>query len=92
MISCDTNILFMALDTESRGHRRWAILDYPGPQSGIMKKLWQTAAERSFPYKRIYDLRLALALRHHGVKEFATRNVKDFDGFGFQRVWDPCME
>lgn len=33
--------------------------------------------------------RLALTLRHHGVTEFVTANVKDFEGFGFTRVWNP---
>ena len=75
-----------------RGHRRWAVLDYPGPQAGLMKKVWEAAAQNTFPYKRIYDLRLALTLRHHGVTEFATRNVKDFEGCGFQRVWNPMEE
>ncbi len=75
-----------------RGHRRWAILDYPGPQAGLMKKIWEAAAQTAFPYKRIYDLRLALTLRHHGVTDFATRNVKDFEGFGFRRVWDPMKD
>jgi uncharacterized protein len=32
---------------------------------------------------------IALTLRHHGVSEFATRNVKDFQSFGFAKVWDP---
>ena len=75
-----------------RGQRRWAVLDYPGPQAGLMKKIWEAAAQKTFPYKRVYDLRLALTLRHHGVNEFATRNVKDFEGFGFQRVWDPLKD
>ena len=26
---------------------------------------------------------------NHGVTEFATANVKDFQGFGFTRVWNP---
>jgi predicted nucleic acid-binding protein len=33
--------------------------------------------------------RLALTLRHHGVTEFATANPRDFQGFGFTRVWNP---
>jgi predicted nucleic acid-binding protein len=37
------------------------------------------------------DARLALTLRHHGVTEFATSNVKDFEGFGFNRVWNPLV-
>lgn len=144
MTSCDTNILFAALDAESvhhlrarafletqrdaddfglcelvlmelygllrnpavckcpypsdeaakviqrfRTHPQWVVLDYPGPQAGIMRSLWQSAASPSFPYKRIYDLRLALTLRYHGVREFATRNIKDFEDAGFLRVWDP---
>jgi predicted nucleic acid-binding protein len=32
-----------------------------------------------------------LTLRHHGVDEFATRNINDFKDFGFSRVWDPIM-
>ncbi|HPF99085.1 MAG TPA: PIN domain-containing protein [Kiritimatiellia bacterium] len=72
-----------------RSHPRWQILDYPGPQAGIMDELWKVAAEPSFAYRRIYDVRLALTLRHYGVTEFATCNKKDFQGFGFGRVWDP---
>jgi uncharacterized protein len=72
-----------------RSHPRWLVFDYPGPEAGIMRQLWQRAAQPAFPYKRVYDARLALTLRHHGVTEFATSNVKDFEGFGFQRVWDP---
>jgi toxin-antitoxin system PIN domain toxin len=144
MMSCDTNVLYAALDAASRGHAaavdflqrmqdsnrfgicelvlielygllrnptvsreaydaveaarviqhfrshpRWLLFDYPGPQAGIMKRLWTLAANPDFPYKRIYDARLALTLRHHGVAEFATRNVRDFQGFGFKTVWDP---
>ena len=37
----------------------------------------------------MFDARLGFTLRHHGVREFATRNIKDFDGIGFGRVWDP---
>ena len=144
MMSCDTNVLFAALDSDSvhhaaaiaflngmmgseqfglcelvlvelygllrnptvsksplngaeaariiqrfRSHPRWQILDYPGPQSEVMSRLWELAAKADFPYRKVYDARLALTLRHHGVTEFATRNVKDFQGFGFQRVWNP---
>ena len=27
-----------------------------------------------------------------GVTEFATVNVKDFDGLGFRKVWNPLTE
>ncbi len=35
------------------------------------------------------DTRLAAILLHHGVQDFATRNLKDFRAVGFRRVWDP---
>jgi predicted nucleic acid-binding protein len=38
--------------------------------------------------RRIHDARISLTLRHHGVNERATTNVKDFEGFGFARVWN----
>ncbi len=59
------------------------------PGRGIMDQVWTYAAGRSFVFRRILDARLAAVLRHHGVTEFATRNLADFDGFGFARVWDP---
>ena len=71
-----------------RSHPRWLLFDSPNPQAEIMKRLWVLAAAPAFPYRRIYDVRLALTLRHHGVTEFATCNVKDFQGFGFKKVWD----
>lgn len=51
--------------------------------------LWRQAADGSFGRRRVHDARLALALRRQGVTEFATANVKDFTGFGFDRVWNP---
>ncbi len=71
-----------------RRNPHWALLDYPG---GLMDDLWKQAA-RSLPYRRIFDIRLALTLRHHNVSEFATANAKDFEGFGFQRVWNPLTD
>lgn len=69
-----------------RQHPVWRLVDYT-PE--VARDLWILVAQPAFPYKRIYDARLALTLRHHGVTEFATRNTKDFQGFGFKRVWDP---
>ncbi|MBM4155154.1 MAG: VapC toxin family PIN domain ribonuclease [Lentisphaerae bacterium] len=69
-----------------RRNRFWRILDYPG---NLMNDLWQRAAQKGFARHRIYDARLALTLRHHGVEDFATRNMADFEGFGFARLWDP---
>jgi toxin-antitoxin system PIN domain toxin len=69
-----------------RAHPVWRVVDY---DAAIAEPLWALAGSEDFPYPRSYDARLALTLRHHGVTEFATRNVKDFQGFGFARVWDP---
>ena len=144
MTSCDTNILFVALESSRPGHEearrflddrrndsnfalcelvllelytllrnpavarkplgsaaaaslirslranpRWDILDYPGPAAGIMELLWDLSATDPFGRRRVYDARLALTLRHHGVSEFATANERDFQDFGFERVWNP---
>ena len=75
-----------------RANPRWSVLDYPGAAAGIMNELWKLAATPQFPRRKVFDARLALTLRHHGVKEFATSNVKEFEGFGFSRVWNPLEE
>ena len=72
-----------------RRHPTWGLVDYPGPHARIMDELWRCAATPDYPRRAIYDARLALTLRHHGVRQFATRNVADFVDFGFDRVWNP---
>lgn len=71
-----------------RSNPRWRIVD-AGAGRSIMDAVWARAAERGFACRRIFDIRLACVLRHHGVTEFATRNTRDFAGCGFARVWDP---
>jgi uncharacterized protein len=68
-----------------RRHPRWMLAD----AAPVMDHVWGLAAREGFAVRRIVDARLALTLRHHGVTEFATSNVKDFQGFGFSRVWNP---
>jgi toxin-antitoxin system PIN domain toxin len=72
-----------------RAHPAWRILGFTRDSLALHDELWSHAAAPQFAYRRIYDARLALTLRHHGVTEFATANVKDFEGFGFTRVWNP---
>ncbi|MBV5276226.1 MAG: hypothetical protein JZU52_22185, partial [Lamprocystis purpurea] len=55
----------------------------------VMDQVWALAGKPQFARRRIFDARIALTLLHHGVTELATANVKDFDGFGFQAVWNP---
>jgi predicted nucleic acid-binding protein len=42
--------------------------------------------------KRILDTALAATLENAGVDQLATYNVKDFEGFGFERVFDPLAD
>jgi len=146
MISCDTNILFVALESSRPGHAqarqfldrhgndpefalcelvllelyvllrnpatarrplepgqavdvirrlrnnpKWDVLDYPVSAGTLMEELWTLASEPGFARRRVFDARLALTLRYHGVTEFATANERDFGGFGFHRVWNPLV-
>src|SRR5204862_532735 len=70
-------------------HPTWVLVDYPGPMSHVMDDVWRLAAQPSVGRRIVFDGRLALTLRHHGVTEFATRNTAHFTRFGFTRVWDP---
>lgn len=68
-----------------RDNANWTLVE----AASVMDAVWKLASRRDFTIRRIVDARLALTLRHHGVTEFATSNVKDFTGFGFKRVWNP---
>ena len=72
-----------------RRHPRWMLLGFDPDSPGLHDELWGLAAETSFARCRMYDARLALSLRRQGVTELATANVKDFQDFGFARVWNP---
>ena len=65
-------------------HRR--VVDYPG---SLMAAIWQRVAKPETARRSIFDARLALTLRHHGVTQFASSNEKQFGEFGFERVWNP---
>ena len=54
-----------------------------------MDAVWTFAGRPGFARRRLFDVRLGLTLRHHGVCELATRNIDDFAELGFDRVWDP---
>jgi hypothetical protein len=70
-----------------------AYLDAPNvsriENANVMDAVWELAGDRDFARRRIFDARLALTLRHGGVTHFATTNVKDFEGWGFEKVWNP---
>ncbi len=68
-----------------RRHPRWALLD----TASVMDRVWTAAARPGTARRHIFDARLARTLLENGVRELATRNTRDFDGFGFTRVFDP---
>ncbi len=74
-----------------RSNPRWRIVDVPSDRT-LMDKVWKIASGGAFAFRRIFDLRLAETLLHHGVDSFATRNLKDFATCGFARLFDPCSK
>jgi hypothetical protein len=54
-----------------------------------MDRVWEAAARPGVARRHVFDARLAHTLLDSGVTELATRNTRDFDGFGFARVFDP---
>ncbi len=67
-------------------NRAWQYVDY---DHAIRESLWDFAAKNGTAFRQIIDFRLALTLRFHGVREFATVNLKHFQNAGFDRVWNP---
>jgi len=72
-----------------RRHPRWQIVGYPPNSQILHDELWAMTASRTFARRGIFDARTAIALRAFGVRDFATANVKDFQGLGFRKVWNP---
>lgn len=75
-----------------RRHPQWRLVGFPPEGRRVHDQLWRAAARSGFAYRRIYDARMAFSLIAQGVRDFATANVKDFEGMGFHRVWNPLEE
>ena len=71
-----------------RANPRWALID----GAPVMAELWARVAQAGLTRRHIFDLRLALTAQHHGVTQWATRNTRDFEGLGFQRLIDPLAD
>jgi uncharacterized protein len=69
-----------------RANTMWEKADY---EPSVARPLWEWAAKTTTGFRHIIDARLAMTLRYQGVTHFATANVKDFEGFGFEKVWNP---
>ncbi len=74
-------------------------VDWYRNKSGWLRCAWEPDMMKSldtlwknpqFPPRRCFDAKLAVVLKENGVKEFHTRNVKDFEEFGFFEVIDPA--
>lgn len=72
-----------------RNHPRWRIPGFPPSSRSVHDQLWSFAQSSQFPRRRLFDVRTALALLACGVDAFATANLKDFQGLGFKKVWNP---
>lgn len=68
-----------------RKNPRWRLVEC----LPVMDEVWRYAAAPTFARRKIIDARLAITLKAAGVTEFATSNVRHFEEFGFDRVWDP---
>ena len=68
-----------------RRNPQWQLVE----AAHVMDEVWNHASKVGFARRCIVDARLALTLRRHGVTDFATRNTAHFQGYGFDRVWDP---
>ena len=74
-----------------RSHPRWRLIGFPLESRSLHDALWQLARRKDFAFRRLYDARAALTMVAQGVTDFATVNVKDFEGLGFRRVWNPLV-
>jgi toxin-antitoxin system PIN domain toxin len=74
-----------------RSHPRWRLIGFPAESRALHEVLWKNARSTSFAFRKLYDTRSALTMLAQGVTELATVNVKDFEGLGFLRVWNPVV-
>ena len=72
-----------------RTHPRWRLIGFPIESRPLHDALWHRARGKGFAFRKLYDARAALTMTSQGVTEFATVNVKDFEGLGFRKVWNP---
>lgn len=72
-----------------RTHPRWRLIGFPIESRPLHDALWKKASTKDFAFRKLYDTRSALTMTSQGVTEFATVNVKDFQGLGFAKVWNP---
>ncbi|MBI4626709.1 MAG: hypothetical protein HY736_26250 [Verrucomicrobia bacterium] len=79
----------MEVCTAFRKHPRWQVIGFPPDSRAFHDLRWPRLREKDFARRRAYDWRAALSMLRQGVTDFATVNVKDFEGLGFAKVWNP---
>ena len=75
-----------------RTHPRWRLIGFPTESRPLHDTLWKNARATTFAFRKLYDTRSALTMTAQGVTELATVNVKDFEGLGFRKVWNPLAD
>ncbi|XOV70795.1 MAG: PIN domain-containing protein [Verrucomicrobiota bacterium] len=75
-----------------RNHPCWRLIGFPLESRTLHDRMWEFSKQKSFAFRRLYDVRTALTMIDQGVTELATANVKDFQQLGFRRVWIPLKE
>ena len=70
-----------------RENPRWQVVEC----RSVMDQVWTHASRSDFPRRRLIDLRLAYTLHAAGVRQLATRNVRDFEDLGLFQVFDPLL-
>lgn len=74
-----------------RSHPLWPVVSLPAGGRAFHDALWAELGTLKGGRRRAYDLRAARSLQAHGVTEFATVNIRDFQGLGFRKVWNPLV-
>jgi len=58
-------------------------------EPALMKELYPFWKKSAFPARNNFDLKLAITLKYHGVKDLYTRNTKDFTDLNFFTLFNP---
>lgn len=82
----------VAICSGLRSNQVWQVVGLPSESRQFHDALWARLKEPGLARVRAYDIRIGMSLRAFGVDEFATANVRDFQGLGFERVWNPLVE
>ena len=69
-----------------RRHPRWRLIGFPTESRPLHDALWTKARAKDFAFCKLYDTCSAPTMTAQGVTEFATVNVKDFEGLRFRKV------